>query len=399
MTSGKAQIKLADRVNQLPPYVFGRLNAIKAARRRAGEDVIDLGMGNPNDPPPQQIIQKLCEAVQDPKNHRYSVSADGIFNLKREVAAFYRAEWGVQLDPGQEVVCTIGSKEGLSHLALTTTDPGDIVLVPTPAFPIHVHSVRLAGGTVVSPPLSAGPEFFDALRQAVDECERPPKALILNFPHNPTTLTVEPEFFETAVRFCRERDIFIVHDFAYSHITFDGYKAPSLLQVEGAKDVAVEFSTMSKSFNMAGWRVGFCVGNSQVVGALSRIKGYYDYGMFMPVQIASIVALRHCREDIAKQAALYQARRDVLCDGLDRIGWHVPRPRGAMFAWAPIPPEYAGMSSLDFSLLLLEQANVAVAPGQAFGEGGDGFVRMALVENEHRLRQAVRQIGRALKLQ
>jgi len=391
-------VSLSQRVRELPPYVFGRLNAIKKARRQAGEDVIDLGMGNPNDPTPEPIIEKLCEAVRDPRNHRYSVRADGIFNLKRAVAEFYGHEWGAELDPESEVVCTIGSKEGLSHLLLALMDPGDIALVPTPAFPVHTHGVRLAGGCVLSPPLSTGPEFFDNLRQIIDGLRPSPKVLIVNFPHNPTTLTVELAFFERLVELCARRGIFIVHDFAYSHITFDGYKAPSLLQVPGAKDIAVEFTTMSKSFNMAGWRVGFCVGHAGVVEGLARIKGYFDYGLFMPVQIASIVALRRCREEARKQAAVYQARRDVLCDGLGRIGWHVPRPRGAMFVWAPIPEQYAEMSSLDFSLLLLQQANVAVAPGEAFGPGGQGFVRMALVENEQRLKQAVRQIGRALKL-
>jgi len=396
--SAAGRIKLSQRLSELPPYVFGRLNALKAARRKAGVDVIDLGMGNPNDPPAQLIVDKLCEAVQDPRNHRYSVSADGIFNLKRALAVFYQEEWGVQLDPASEVVCTIGSKEGLSHLSLALADPGDVVIVPTPAFPVHVQSVKLAGGTVVSMPMSNGPEFFEDLRRAVDGAPRAPKALVLNFPHNPTTLTVELEFFEKAVEFCRERGIFIVHDFAYSHITFDGYKAPSLLQVPGAKEIAVEFSTMSKTFSMAGWRVGFCAGQAEVVGALARIKGYYDYGLFMPIQIASIVALRDCRDDARKQAAEYQVRRDALCDGLERIGWHVPRPRGTMFAWAPIPQQYDDMSSLDFSLLVLDKANVAVAPGEAFGEGGKRFVRLALVENKLRLQQAVRQIGRALKL-
>ena len=392
------QIKVADRVNQLPPYVFGRLNSIKAARRRAGEDMIDLGMGNPNDPTPDVIVEKLVEAVRDPRNHRYSVSADGIFNLKKEVAAFYDSQWGVKVDPTSEVVCTIGSKEGLSHLSLALMQPGEIAIVPTPAFPIHVHSVRLAGGTVLSVPISTGPEFLDNIVRVTDTVQPRPKMLLLNFPHNPTALTAELDFFERVVSLCRERDIFIVHDFAYSHVTFDGYKAPSLLQVEGAKDLAVEFTTMSKTFNMAGWRVGFCVGHPDVVSTLARIKGYYDYGMFMPVQIASIVALRHCAEEAKRQAAVYQARRDVLCDGLNRIGWPIEKPRGTMFVWAPLPHKCAHMGSMDFSLMLLEKANVAVAPGHAFGQGGERFVRMALVENEQRLRQAVRQIDRALNL-
>jgi alanine-synthesizing transaminase len=390
-------IEFAGRIQELPEYIFGRLNAIKMQRRRAGEDVIDLGMGNPNDPTPTPIIEKLIEAVSDPRNHRYSVSADGIFNLKREVARFYGREFGVELDPESEVVCTIGSKEGVSHLALVLMGGGDTAIVPTPAFPPHVHSIAIAGGSVVSLPISNDVALFDRLDELVGPAEPKPKLLLLNFPHNPTALTVELPFFERAVRFARERGIFIIHDFAYSHITFDGYRAPSFLQAEGAKEVGVEFSSMSKSFNMAGWRVGFCVGHPEVVGGLARIKGYFDYGLFMPVQIASIIALRHCMDAVREQAAIYQQRRNALCDGLERIGWPVERPRGTMFVWAPIPEEFRGMGSVEFCLMLLEEANVAVAPGAAFGEGGDGFVRMAIVENRQRLRQAVRQMGRALR--
>jgi alanine-synthesizing transaminase len=391
------QPKFATRIHQLPEYIFGRLNAIKMQRRRAGDDIIDLGMGNPNDPTPQPIIDKLVEAVQDPRNHRYSVSADGIFNLKREIARFYKREYAVELDPETEVVCTIGSKEGISHLALVLIDNGDTALVPTPAFPPHVHSIAIAGGRSVTVPISNEPGFFDGLDDLVPTIQPKPKLLVLNFPHNPTTLTVEMPFFERAVEFARRHDILIIQDFAYSHITFDGYRAPSFMQVPGAKDVGVEFTSMSKSFNMAGWRVGFCVGNSSVVGGLARLKGYYDYGLFMPVQIASIIALRHCREDVREQVAVYQRRRDVLCDGLARMGWHVDPPPATMFVWAPIPAEFRDMGSVDFCLKLLEEADVAIAPGAAFGEGGDGYVRMAIVENEHRLRQAVRQIGRVLR--
>ncbi|MFO8008553.1 MAG: aminotransferase class I/II-fold pyridoxal phosphate-dependent enzyme, partial [Candidatus Brocadiia bacterium] len=292
---------------------------------------------------------------------------------------------------------TIGSKEGLSHLALVLVEPGQTALVPTPAFPPHLHSVALAGGDVVTVPISNQPELFDRLDQMVPELEPTPRFLLLNFPHNPTTLTVEAPFFERAVQFAREHGILIVHDFAYSHMTFDGYRAPSFLQTPGAKEVGVEFSSMSKSFNMAGWRVGFCVGREDVVQALSRIKGYYDYGMFMPVQIASIIALRECMEEVHRQAALYQSRRDVLCRGLNRIGWPVEKPRATMFVWAPVPEDFREMGSVDLSFMLLEEANVAVAPGAAFGEAGEGHVRMALVENEQRLRQAVRQIGRGLR--
>ncbi|MGD2175147.1 MAG: aminotransferase class I/II-fold pyridoxal phosphate-dependent enzyme [Candidatus Brocadiaceae bacterium] len=390
-------IEFADRVGKLPEYIFGRLNAAKLSRRRAGEDIIDLGMGNPNDPTPDPIIRKLTEAVQDPRSHRYSVSADGIFNLKREVARFYRREHGVEVDPETEVVCTIGSKEGLSHLALVLVEPGETAIVPTPAFPPHVHSVTLAGGRVVGPRVSGGVGLFEELDELVTRLERKPKFLLLNYPHNPTTLTVEPEFFARAVEFARAHQILIIHDFAYSHITFDGYRAPSFLAAPGAREVGVEFSSMSKSFNMAGWRVGFCVGHPDVVGGLARIKGYYDYGMFMPVQIASIIALRNCMDAVHRQAEVYQGRRDTLCEGLERVGWPVEKPRGTMFVWAPIPEGFRSMGSVDFCFMLLEEADVAVAPGAAFGEGGDGFVRMALVENKQRLRQAVRQIGRVLR--
>ncbi len=392
------KIQLAARLDDLPPYVFGRLNAIKKARRRAGEDVIDLGMGNPNDPTPEPIIDKLCDAVRDPKNHRYSVQADGIYNLKREVSRFYRSQYGVKVDPAKEIVCTIGSKEGLSHMLMAVINQGDVVIVPSPAFPVHIHGVRLAGGSVFSVPLGTGEKFFEDLRYAVENFNPKPKMVIINFPHNPTTLTVELDFFERIVAYCRQQGVFLVHDFAYSHITFDGFSAPSMLQVPGATDIGVEFTTMSKSFNMAGWRVGFAVGHRGVVEALARIKGYFDYGLFMPVQIASIIALRHCSEEAGRQAKLYQDRRDVLCGGLKRIGWPVEKPRGGMFVWARIPEKYRHLSSLDFSLLLLEEANVAAAPGEAFGPGGGRHLRMALVENELRLRQAVRQIGRALKL-
>ncbi len=390
-------IRYTERMSKLPEYIFGKLNTVKMERRRAGEDIIDLGMGNPNDPPPQPIIDKLVESVQDPRNHRYSVSADGIRNLKREVARHYKRQYDVDVDPQSEVVVTIGSKEGLSHLAMVLVEPGDTALVPTPAFPPHIYSIVLAGGEVVSVPLSNEPEFFDRLHDRVAELDRTPKLLLLNFPHNPTTTVVEKEFFERAVEFGRKHGIVIIQDFAYGGITFDGYRAPSFLQVPGATGVGVEFSSMSKSFNMAGWRVGFCVGNRELVSGLSRIKGYYDYGLFMPMQIASIIALRDCMRDVRHQAAIYQARRDTLCDALGRAGWHIERPKGTMFVWAPIPKEFRDMGSVEFCFMLLEEANVAVAPGAAFGAGGDGHVRMAIVENKYRLQQAARQIGRALR--
>jgi len=394
----KMEVRLAGRMDRLPEYVFGKLNKVKLARRQAGEDIIDLGMGNPNDPTPRPIIDKLVEAVNDPRNHRYSVSADGIFNLKREVARFYKREYDVTLSPEKEVVCTIGSKEGISHLSLVLVEGGDTAIVPTPAFPAHIHSLAIAGGRVVTLPISNDPVLFDQLDDLVPTVQPKPKLLVLNFPHNPTALTVELEFFERAVQFARRHDILIIHDFAYSHITFDGYRAPSFLQAPGAKEAGVEFSSMSKSFNMAGWRVGYCVGHADVVAGLARIKGFYDYGLFMPVQIASIIALRDCRREIDEQVAVYQERRDALCDGLNKVGWPVTPPRGTMFVWAPIPEEFRDMGSVEFCLMLLEEADVAIAPGAAFGEGGDGFVRMAIVENKQRLRQAVRQIGRALRL-
>lgn len=389
-------IHVANRVKRLPPYLFGRLNTLKYEKRRNNIDVIDLGMGNPNDPTPQPIIQKLCDAVQDPRNHRYTVSANGIFNLRREIAKYYEKQFDVSLDP-DEVVCTIGSKEGISHLCLGLLETGDTALVPNPAFPIHIHAVNLAGGTVVSVPLSEDGKFLPNLFNTAKSLIPRPKIIILNFPHNPTAATVELNFFEEMVAFAKKYNIIIVHDFAYCEITFDGYKAPSFLQVRGAKEVGVEFNTMSKSFNMAGWRLGFCVGNKEIVSTLAKVKGYYDYGIFQPVQIASIIALRECNTYAKEQAKIYQIRRDVLCDGLNRIGWDVKKPKASMFVWAPIPEKYRSMGSVDFAFKLINEAEVAVAPGVAFGENGEGYLRLALVENELRLKQAVRQIDRALK--
>ena len=390
-------INIANRVKQLPPYLFGRLNALKYEKRRNNIDVIDLGMGNPNDPTPQPIIQKLCEAVQDPRNHRYTVSANGLFNLRREVAKYYEKQFGVVLDPEKEVVCTIGSKEGISHLCLGLLNPGDTALVPNPAFPIHIHAVHLSGGNVISVPLTEDEHFLPNLINTAKSLIPKPKILILNFPHNPSAATVELSFFEEIVPFARKNDIIIVHDFAYCGIAFDGYKPPSFLQVKGAKDIGVEFNTMSKSFNMAGWRLGFCVGNKEIVGTLAKVKGYYDYGIFQPVQIASIIALRECNKFTQEQAKIYQFRRDVLCDGLNRIGWNVKKPRASMFVWAPIPEKWRSMGSVDFAYKLINDAEVSVAPGAAFGENGEGYLRLAIVENELRLKQAVRQIDRALR--
>ncbi len=390
-------INVANRVKQLPPYLFGRLNALKYEKRRNNIDVIDLGMGNPNDPTPQPIIQKLCEAVQDPRNHRYTVSANGIFNLRREIAKYYEKQFGVTLDPESEVVCTIGSKEGISHMCLGLLNPGDTVLVPNPAFPIHTHAVNLSGGNVISVPLSDDEKFLPNLMNIAKSITPRPKVLILNFPHNPTAVTTELEFFEEIVPFARKHNIIVVHDFAYCGIAFDGYKPPSFLKAKGAKDIGVEFNTMSKSFNMAGWRLGFCVGNKEIVSTLAKVKGYYDYGIFQPVQIASIIALRECDKYTKEQAQIYQARRDVLCDGLERIGWNIKKPRASMFVWAPIPERWRHLGSVDFAYKLMNEAEVSVAPGAAFGENGEGYLRLAIVENELRLKQAVRQIDRALR--
>ena len=390
-------INIANRVRQLPPYLFGSLNALKHEKRRNNIDIIDLGMGNPNDPTPQPIIQKLCDAVQDPRNHRYTVSATGLFNLRREVAKYYEKQHGVVLDPEKEVVCTIGSKEGISHLCLGLLDPGDTALVPNPAFPIHIHAVSLAGGNVISVPLTEDEKFLPNLINTAKNLIPCPKILILNFPHNPTAATVELSFFEEIVSFAKKHNIIVVHDFAYCEIAFDGYKPPSFLQVKGAKEIGVEFNTMSKSFNMAGWRLGFCVGNKEIVSTLGKVKGYYDYGIFQPVQIASIIALRDCCKFTREQAQIYQNRRDVLCDGLNRIGWNVKKPRASMFVWAPIPEKWRAMGSVDFAYKLINEAEVSVAPGAAFGENGEGYLRMAIVENELRLKQAVRQIDRALR--
>ena len=391
------QVEVADRIKRLPPYLFGQLNALKYQKRRANEDIIDLGMGNPTDATPQPIIDKLCEAVRDPRNHRYS-EATGLFNLKREVAKSYETLHGVSLDPDTEVICTIGSKEGLSHLALALLGPGDTALVPTPAFPPHIYGLTLAGASVIGLPLTEPENFMSHLSYvAANMCPRP-KLILLNYPHNPTAATVELGFFEEICQFAKRHHIIVLHDFAYGQTTFDGYKAPSFLQAQGAKDVGVEFSTMSKAFNMAGWRVGFMVGHRDIIGSLSRIKGYYDYGLFQPVQIASIIGLRECQDFAIQQAQVYQSRRDVLCDGLERIGWPVQRPKGTMFVWAEMPERYKPMGSIEFAMKLMNDAQVAVAPGRGFGEEGEGFLRLALVENELRLRQAVRQIGRALNL-
>ncbi len=385
-------IKPAERILRLPPYLFGELNAMKHAMRRAGEDVIDLGMGNPNDMPPKIVVDKLCESAQEAKNHRYSASM-GIFNLRREVAKIYKARWNVELDPETEVIACIGSKEGFSHLCLALMGPGDTAVVGDPAFPIHVYSVALAGGNVISVPLGNDDKFLSRIADVLHHLYPRPKLIIINYPHNPTTLTVEQSFFDDLVKLAKKYQVGVIHDFAYGLTCFDGYRAPSFLSSPGAKDVGVEFITLSKGYNMAGWRIGFCVGNKGMVSALATIKGYYDYGIFQPIQIASIIALRECNDEVEKQAQKYAQRRDVICSGLGRIGWQIEKPRATMFVWARIPDKHLkGMGTIDFSLKLLKEAKVAVAPGRAFGENGEGYVRIALVENELRLKQAIRQI-------
>ena len=375
--------------------MFGRLNDLKLKLRRQGADVIDLAMGNPDRPTPSHIVDKLNEVAHDGKAHRYSASR-GIPALLRAIGRHYERQYGVHLDPESEIVATIGSKEGLGHLMLALIDPGDLALVPNPTFPIHIYSVALAGGNVVSIPLREEENFVPSLDEITREIWPKPKVITLNFPHNPTTATVSLDFFREVVSFAKKNDIIVVHDMAYSDITFDGYRAPSFLEVEGAKDVGVEFMTFSKSYNMAGWRIGACVGNKDVVAALAKIKGYYDYGIFTPVQVAAISAIDGPQECVSEAAAVYQERRDILCDGLARIGWDVPKPKATMFAWAPIPEQYRHMGSMDFSMMLMEDAEVAVTPGVGFGDMGEGYVRIALVENQHRLRQAIRNIRRTL---
>ncbi len=388
------KIEPADRIKRLPPYLFGRLNALKLQKRRADIDVIDLGMGNPLDGAPQVVIDKLCEAIQDPRNHRYSVSK-GIYNLRREVALKYGRKWNVELNPDDEVLACIGSKEGFSHLCLAMLGPGDTAIVTDPVFPIHNYAVALAGGNVISVPLGNDEQFLNTISMVCEHLYPRPKLLILNYPHNPTAMTIDDGFFEPVVELAKRFNIAVIHDFAYGETCFDGYKAPSFLSVKGAKDVGVEFTTMSKPYSMAGFRIGFAAGNRDMLAALATIKGYYDYGVFQPIQIASIIAMRDCEKDIAEQNARYQSRRDVVCEGLRRIGWEVETPRASMFVWTKVAEEHlAGKGTIDYAMDLMDGANVAIAPGRAFGENGEGYMRIALVENENRLRQAIRNISR-----
>ncbi len=385
------------RIKRLPPYVFAQVQALKLDARHRGEDIIDLGMGNPDQPTPPHIVDKLVEAARNPRNHRYSASR-GITKLRHAITAWYKRHYDVDLDPETEAIVTIGSKDGIAHLALAMIGPGDVVLTPTPTYPIHTYSVIIAGGDVRGIELRQDSDFFDDLMRVYRQTLPRPRILVLNFPHNPTTAVVDLEFFKKVVAFAKEHNVYVIHDLAYADLVYDGYRAPSLLQVPEAKDIGVEFYTLSKSYNMPGWRVGFCVGNREMVGALSKIKSYLDYGIFQPIQIASIIALNGPQDCVKETVARYQHRRNELVNGLNRIGWPVPMPRATMFVWARIPPPFRGMGSLEFSKLLLREAKVAVSPGIGFGEGGDEYVRMALVENEHRTRQAVRGIKKALKL-
>ncbi len=379
------------RITRLPPYVFASVDELKIEARRRGDDIIDFGMGNPDLATPPHIVEKLVEAATNPRNHRYSASR-GITRLRTAIADWYGRRYDVNIDPEEESIVTIGVKEGLSHLALAITNPGDLVMVPSPTYPIHTYAMVLANGNVIHVPLSQGDDFFENMTDIIRPIWPRPKILVLSFPHNPTTVCVDLDFFEKVVAFAKEYNLIVVHDFAYADLGFDGYEPPSILQVKGAKDVSVEFFSLSKSYSMPGWRIGFAVGNKEIISALRRIKSYLDYGAFQPIQIASIIALNGSQDCVEEIRQIYQSRRDALCNGLERIGWPVQKPRGTMFVWAEIPEEFKDMGSLEFSKYLLTEAEVAVSPGVGFGELGDGHVRFALVENEHRTRQALRNL-------
>ncbi|MBK8958363.1 MAG: alanine transaminase [Proteobacteria bacterium] len=384
------------RIDRLPPYVFNVVGDLKMAARRRGEDIIDFSMGNPDQPTPKHIVDKMVEAAQRGDTHRYSVSR-GIPRLRLAICNWYKTRYDVDIDPDKEAIVTIGSKEGLAHLAMATVDRGDAVLVPNPAYPIHPYGFVIAGADIRHVPIGPGVDFFHELDSAIKNSWPKPKMLLLNFPSNPTAQCVDLEFFEHVVAVAREHNIYVVHDLAYADLVFDGYKAPSIMQVPGAKDVCVEFFTLSKSYNMPGWRIGFMVGNPDLVYALARLKSYLDYGMFTPIQVAAIAALEGPQDCVSEIRDMYQQRRDVLCEGLQSAGWDVEKPRGTMFVWAQIPEPWRAMGSLEFSKLLLAEAKVAVSPGIGFGEYGDDHVRFALIENAHRSRQAIRGIKDMLR--
>lgn len=388
-------MKTFARLDRLPPYVFATVNQIKMEARHAGKDIVDLGMGNPDIGTPQHIVDKLTEAAQKPQNHRYSASM-GITKLRMAISSWYKRRYDVDIDPDTEAIVTIGAKEGISHLILVTIRPGDVVFTPNPTYPIHPYSAIISGGDVRGIPVGPGNDFFDNLMHATRQTWPRPKVLIISYPHNPTTEVVDIEFFENIVDYAREHDIMIVHDFAYADLAFDGYKPPSFLQVKGAKDVGVEFFSLSKSYSMPGWRVGFCVGNKEVVGALRRIKSYLDYGIFQPIQIASIIALNGPQECVNEICDTYKARRDALISGLHRVGWEIESPKATMFVWGRIPDKFIEMGSVEFTKMLINKAGVAVSPGLGFGEYGDEYVRFALIENNMRINQAIRGIRKIM---
>lgn len=383
------------RLDRLPPYVFATVNQIKMDARREGKDIIDLGMGNPDLGTPQHIVDKMIEAAQKPHNHRYSASM-GITKLRMAISSWYKRRFDVDIDPATEAIVTIGAKEGISHLVLVTIRPGDVVFTPNPTYPIHPYSAIISGGDVRGIPVGPGHDFFENLINATRQTWPRPKILIISYPHNPTTEVVDIVFFEKLVEYAKEHDMLIIHDFAYADLAFDGYEPPSFLQVKGAKDVGVEFFSLSKSYSMPGWRVGFCVGNRDVIGALARIKSYLDYGIFQPIQIASIIALNGPQDCVKEICETYKTRRDALINGLNRVGWEIESPKGTMFVWAKIPDPYLEMGSVEFSKMLINEAQVAVSPGLGFGEYGDDFVRFALIENSMRINQAVRGIRKIL---
>jgi alanine-synthesizing transaminase len=384
------------RVDRLPPYVFAEIQALTLELRRAGDDVIDLGFGNPDLPSPEVAVEKLVEAAQKPKNHRYSASR-GIPKLRAAIADLYQRRFGVELDPETQALTTIGAKEGLAHLMWVTLEPGDAALVPSPSYPIHIYGPIFAGASVFQVAMGAEEDLFANLEDAYERSRPRPRVVILSFPHNPTTATVDLDFMQRVVEFAREREVLVVHDFAYADLAFDGHVPPSILQVDGADEVAVELYTLTKSFSMPGWRVGFIVGNAAVINALARLKSYLDYGTFQPIQIAAIIAMNEAPDHPQQVCEIYRSRRDALCDGLARAGWAFPKPRGTMFVWAPIPEPFRQLGSLEFARLLAQEAKVATSPGIGFGADGEGFVRFALVENEHRIGQAVRGIRSMLR--